>query len=303
YLKFMKSYVDLKAIKKSKFHVVQDAMNGSGIGIMENVLKGSSIKLEMMRDDYNPSFGNVKPEPIEDYVPELIKRMKNEKIDLGLILDGDADRIGAVAAGGEFINAQKILGLLILHLVRNRGCEGSVVKTLCGSTMIDKICEKLNLKLHETPVGFKYISDLMVSERVIAGGEEAGGMGVQDYIPERDGNLAGLLLLEMMVKQNKNIKQILDDMEREFGRYYYLRADIDLKPGQKVSIAQFKKIKTVAGKKVVKVNDLDGVKLILEDETWLMFRPSGTEPLVRVYSEAKSLKRSKELIAFGRKAL
>lgn len=303
YLGFMKKYVDLPAIRKAKFNVVQDAMYGSGTGVLENVLKGSKVKLDMMRADYNPSFGNVKPEPIADYVPELITRMKKEKFDLGLILDGDADRIGAVAPGGEFINAQKILGLLILHLVRNRGCEGSVVKTLCGTTMIDKICRKLQLKLHETPVGFKYISDLMVSERVIAGGEEAGGMGVQDYIPERDGNLAGLLLLEMMVKQKKNIKQILDDMEKEFGRYYYLRADIDLKPGQKVDVKQFKSIKTLCSKRVVQVNELDGVKLICEDESWLMFRPSGTEPLVRAYSEAKSLKRSKELIAYGRKLL
>ncbi len=303
YFKFMKNYVDLKAIRRAKFRVVQDAMHGSGTGVLENVLKGSSIKLEMMRGDYNPSFGNVKPEPIEDYVPDLMKRMKKEKIDLGLILDGDADRIGSVAAGGEFINAQKILGLLILHLARNRGCEGSVVKTLCGTTMVDKICKKLKLKLHETPVGFKYISDLMVSERVIAGGEEAGGMGVQDYIPERDGNLAGLLLLEMMVKQKKNIKKILDEMEKEFGRYYYLRADIDLKPGQKVDVKQFKKIKNICGKRVVQINDIDGVKLICEDESWLMFRPSGTEPLVRVYSEAKSLKRSQALIEYGRKVL
>ena len=300
YFKFMKSYVDLKDIRKAKFNVIQDAMYGSGTGVLQHVLKGSDINLEMMHDEYNPSFGNVKPEPIEEYVPELISRMKKEDVDLGLILDGDADRIGAVAAGGEFINAQKILGLLILHLVRNRGVEGSVVKTVCGTMMIDKICKKLNLNLYETPVGFKYISDLMVSEKVIVGGEEAGGIGVQNYIPERDGNLAGLLLLEMMVKEKQNIQQILKNMEKEFGRYYYLRLDIDLVSDQKIGLVTFKKVKQLCGREVVQVNAIDGVKLVCDDDSWLMLRPSGTEPLVRVYAEAKSLKRSQQLVAYGK---
>jgi len=180
--------------------------------------------------------------------------------------------------------------------------KGSVVKTICGTEMMDNICNKLGLKLHETPVGFKYISDLMVSERVIAGGEEAGGMGVQDFVPERDGTLAGLLLLEMMVCQKKNMKQILGEMEKEFGRFYYVKSNIKLKKA-KFSPNKVKVLKKVAGKEVVEMKDYDGVKLICKDKSWLMFRPSGTEPLVRVYAEAKTLKRANELLKFGEKIL
>ena len=302
YLKFMKNYIDLAKIKKAKFKVLQDVMHGSGARLLEEVLKGSQLRLSLMRSDVNPSFDGGKPEPVVEFLQGIMKRVKDEKFDLGLVVDGDADRIAAVAPGGEFIHPQKILGLLILHLARNRGRQGGVVKTICGTTMIDNIAKKLGLKLYETPVGFKYISDLMVSERIVAGGEEAGGMGVQDYIPERDGTLAGLLLLEMMVYQKKNIKEILKEMEKEFGRYYYERCDLKLGEG-KIDIEEVKKIKTLLGKKVIDRKDFDGVKLICEDGSWLMLRPSGTEPLVRAYSESKSLKRAKELIKFGESLL
>ncbi len=299
YLRFMKNYVDLKKIKSAKFKVITDAMHGSGNGLMAEVLKGSKIRLSLMRSEINPYFDGKKPEPVVEMLDGILSRVKKEKFDLGLVLDGDADRIAAVASGGDFIHPQKILGLLTLHLARNRKRTGGVVKTICGTTMIDNIAKKLNLKLYETPVGFKYISDLMISDRIIAGGEEAGGMGFQDYIPERDGTLAGLLLIEMMVYQKKNIKKIVDDMEKEFGRYYYLRADVKLTPGVSVDLEAFKALDTLLGKKVVAMKDFDGVKLICSDESWLMFRPSGTEPLVRAYCEAKSLSRARQLIKYG----
>jgi len=302
YLAFMRKYLDFNRIKTSRFKVIQDVMHGSGCRILEEVLKDSRVSVELMRAEVNPSFGGVKPEPIAEYLPELLVRMKREKFDLGLVLDGDADRIAAVAPGGEFISPQKILGLLVLHLVRNRGRSGGVVKTTCGTTMIDHIAKKLGLKLYETPVGFKYISDLMISERIVAGGEEAGGMGVQDYIPERDGTLAGLLLLEMMVYEKKNIKQLLNEMEKEFGRYYYERADLSLR-GRIFNIDKVRQVKRLLGKRVIGIKDFDGVKLICEDESWLMLRPSGTEPLVRAYSEAKSLDHAKALIKVGLKLL
>ena len=302
YYKFMRNYIDFPKVKAAKFRIIQDVMYGSGSKTLENVLKGSQLKTAFLHDEINPSFGGVKPEPIAAYLPELLKIMKTNKYDLGLVLDGDADRVAAVAPGGEFISPQKILGLIILHLVRNRKRTGGVVKTLCSTTLIDKIAEKLDLKLYETPVGFKYISDLMVNEKIIAGGEEAGGIGVQDYIPERDGTLAGLLLVEMMVYQKKNIKQVLADMEKEFGRYYYERDDIEL-GSKKVNLNSVKNVKTILGKKVVKMQDHDGVKFTCEDESWLMLRPSGTEPLVRAYSEAKSLKKAKDLLKVGKKLL
>ncbi len=297
YINFLRSYLDLKRIKNSRFKVLTDIMHGSGDGLMAEVLKGTQVRLTLMRDDVNPSFDGGKPEPVIEYLGEILRRVKKEKVDLGLVLDGDADRVAAVASGGEFIHPQKIFGLLILHLVRNRGRKGGVVKTICGTTMIDKIAAKLGLKLYETPVGFKYISDLMISENIVTGGEEAGGMGFQAYIPERDGTLAGLLLLEMMVYQKKNIKKIIHEMEKEFGHYYYERSDMKLE--HSFDTDKVKAMKRIMGKKVVDVKDFDGVKLICEDESWLMFRPSGTEPLARVYAEAKSLSKAKKLIKFG----
>ncbi|MFA5060385.1 MAG: phosphoglucomutase/phosphomannomutase family protein [Candidatus Omnitrophota bacterium] len=298
YINFLRGYIDLKKIKNSNFKVLVDAMHGSGNGLMREILKGTKIRLSIMREDVNPIFDGGKPEPVVEYLGGIMKRVKDEKFDLGLVLDGDADRIAAVASGGEFIHPQKILGLLILHLAKNRGKTGGVVKTICGTMMIDKIAQKLGLKLYETPVGFKYISDLMISENILAGGEEAGGMGLPDYIPERDGTLAGLLLLEMMVYLKKNIKKIAQEMEKEFGKYTYERSDLKLGK-EPFDFDRMKKIKNLLGRRVVDVKDFDGVKLVCDDESWLMFRPSGTEPLVRAYSEAKSASRALKLIKFG----
>lgn len=302
YLKFIKGYIDLKKIKNTRFKVLTDVMHGSGGSLMAEVLKGTKVRLSLMREEINPYFDGKKPEPVVEFLGEILHRVKKEKIDLGLVLDGDGDRIAAVASGGEFIHPQKILGLLVLHLVRNRGRKGGIVKTICGTTMIDNIASKLGLKLHETPVGFKYISELMVCEEIVAGGEEAGGMGFQDFVPERDGTLAGLLLLEMMVYQKKNIKRIVAEMEKEFGRYYYQRCDVKLSKGR-ADLDKFKATNKLLGKKVVEIKDFDGVKLICEDGSWLMLRPSGTEPLVRAYSEAKSITRARQLIQYGEKLL
>jgi len=302
YVAFLRGYLDLTKIKNSKYKVLADIMHGSGGDLMTQILKGTAVRLELMRADVNPGFDGSKPEPVPECLAGIMGRMKKEKIDLGLVLDGDADRIAAISPGGDFVSPQKILGLLILHLVRNRKVQGGIVKTLCGTTMLDHIARKLGRKLYETPVGFKYISDLMVTQKIVAGGEEAGGMGLSGYIPERDGTLAGLLLLEMMVYNKRNFKQLIDDMEKEFGRYYYQRLDHTM-DAKKVDLNALKTITSVLGTKVTGMKDFDGVKLICENEDWLMFRPSGTEPLVRIYSEAKSLKRAKDLLEFGRKLI
>ena len=302
YVKFLRGYINLKKMKTAKFKVLTDVMHGSGRDLMRQILKGTDIKLTLMREDVNPGFDGSKPEPIPECLGLAMSRMKNEKFDFGHVLDGDADRIAAIMPGGEFVSPQKILGLLVLHLARNRKVEGGIVKTLCGTTMYDHIAKKLNIKLYETPVGFKYITDLMLSQKIVAGGEEAGGMGLPNFMPERDGTLAGLLLLEMMVYNKRNLRQLVEDMEKEFGRYYYSRLDYKM-DAKKVDLNKLKTITSVLGKKVVEIKDYDGLKLICENEDWLMFRPSGTEPLVRVYSEAKTLKRSKDILEFGRQQI
>jgi phosphomannomutase len=277
-------------------------MYGSGNSFIAEVLKGTNVKVAFMRNNINPSFDGKQPEPVEENLEEILSRMKKEDFDIGLVLDGDADRIAGVSPGGSFIHPQKIIGLLALHLIEDRGYKGAIVKTIAGSTLQDNLAKHFALKLYETPVGFKYISDLMVKKSIIIGGEEAGGIGFKNYIPERDGTLAGLLLLEMMAYRKKPINRIIKEMENKFGRYFYLRGDLKLK-GKAPDVNKLKTIKKLLGKKVIDLKDYDGVKFICEDESWLMFRASGTEPLVRVYSEAKSLARAKKLIAFGQKLI
>lgn len=301
YVKFIRSYVDLKRMKQKKFLVIIDAMHGSGDSFIASILKGTDIKLEFLRNTVNPSFAGIRPEPLEENLSELKARMKREKFDLGLALDGDADRIAAFAPGGVFIHPQKILGLLALHLNQDRKWSGGIVKTIVGTTMIDRIADFLKVKLYETPVGFKYISNLMTSVDILAGGEEAGGMGVKGYIPERDGTVAGLLLLEMMVYRNINILKILNEMEKQFGRFYYLREDLRL--DKQIELNKDTMPKELLGKRVVQIKDYDGIKLICEDESWLMFRASGTEPIMRLYAEAKTLARAKALLGLGNKLI
>jgi phosphomannomutase len=302
YIKFLRGYIDLKKLKHAKFKVLVDAMHGSGNGFISEVLAGTGIKLEFLRSDINPSFEGLRPEPVLENLGPTIERMKKESFDLGLVLDGDADRIAAFAGKGEFIPPQKILGLLALHLFQDRGMSGGVVKTIVGTNMMDNIALGLGLKLYETPVGFKYISNLMNTEDILVGGEEAGGMGFKGYIPERDGTLAGILLLEMMVYRGKPMIKILSEMEGEFGRYYYLREDLKIH-NLKVGLDNFRKIKSIVGKKVVEIKDYDGLKLICSDGSWLMFRGSGTEPIMRVYAESKSLEETKKVLLFGRQLI
>jgi len=298
YIKFIRSYIDLKRIKKKKFKVLVDTMYGAGDSFIAGVLKGTNIRLEFIHNDINPSFGAIRPEPVEENLKELKVRVKNQRYDLGIALDGDGDRIAAVAPGGIFIHPQKILGMLALHLNQDRRWSGGIVKTIAGTTMIDRIAKFLGVKLYETKVGFKYISNLMETEDIVAGGEEAGGIGVKGYIPERDGTVAGLLLLEMMTYRNKNILKILNETEKQFGRYYYLRDEIEL--NRSIQLKKENLPHQLLSSKVIDVKDYDGIKLICEDESWLMLRTSGTEPIVRIYAEAKSLNKSKRLIELGK---
>ena len=300
YITFLRSYLDLSKLKGSKFKVLVDCMYGSGNGYIKEVIAGTGIDLEIMRNERNTYFEGRGPEPVEKNLEKIITRMKNENFDLGLVLDGDADRIAAVAPGGEFIHPQMILGLLALHLKEDRNFSGGMVKTVAGTTLQDHIAKHLGIKLYETPVGFKYISKLMEDEEILVGGEEAGGMGFKNYVPERDGTLAGLLLLEMMVYREKSIDKIIAEIGKEFGRYYYLREDLRLKLRQKV-----KDVKTIRPTKlldsaVVEIKDIDGIKLICDDESWLMLRPSGTEPLMRIYAESKSLAKTSKLLNLGK---
>lgn len=299
YVKFLRSYIDMKIFKRSKVRVLVDVMHGSGNSYIADVLKGTPVRLTLMRSEVNPSFGGRGPEPVEENVSGIIRAMKGGGFDLGLILDGDADRIAAVDSRGRYIPPQKILGLLALHLKQDRGWTGGVVTTIAGTTMMEHLSRDLGVELHETPVGFKYISVLMETRDILVGGEEAGGMGLKNYIPERDGTLAGLQLVEMMVYRKARMDKIVEDMEKKYGRYVYLRKDLKLKSRNYSLDQNTLKVASLLGKKVVGVKEYDGLKLICEDESWLMFRASGTEPKMRIYAEAKTRKRAADLINLG----
>ena len=303
YKSFLSKYLDLKRIRSAKLRVLVDVMHGSGNGFIRDCVGSGKVKIELMRQDVNPSFDGLRPEPLPENLKLLMARMKKEKFDLGLVLDGDADRIAAVDSNGEFISPQVILCLLILHLVEDRKQKGAVVKTIVGSSMIDKICQRLKLELFETPVGFKYISKLMMSKNILVGGEEAGGIGFQDYIPERDGSLAGLLILEMLAYRHSGINGVLKKLKSEFGSYYYTKDSVRLEKVGNFNINNIAIPTSILGKAVMRVDRKDGLKFICKDGTWLMLRGSGTEPIVRVYSEAKTKLEAEKLIAEGRKMI
>ncbi|MFQ5681185.1 MAG: phosphoglucomutase/phosphomannomutase family protein [Candidatus Omnitrophota bacterium] len=304
YVRFLRNYLDMRLLRRARFNILQDVMFGSGNGLLKDVLARTSIKAEFLHNEINPAFGGRRPEPLAENLSELISQMRGERFDLGLVLDGDADRIAAVAPGGRFIHPQQILALILLHLKEDRGWDGALVKTIAGTTMLDKIAAKLDIEVRETPIGFKHISRFMERDNILAGGEEAGGIGVKNYIPERDGLLVGLLLAEMCLFRKKGINRILGELEREFGRYYYVRDAIGL---NKITFDKDKMLRRLPakllGRDVCDVKTYDGIKIICSDGDWLMLRGSGTEPIVRVYAEAKSLAKAQGLVSLGRRMI
>jgi len=301
YINFLKAYVDIKRVKRLKSKVLVDYMYGAGIGYIEAVL-GRPANVQAVRCHDDPLFGGVNPEPILRNMRYSASYMKEKNFDLCLALDGDADRIGALGPGGRFITSGQIIALILLHLFQNRKLTGAVVKTISGTTLIEKICAKYGLTMFETPVGFKYISALMLKENVLIGGEESGGIGFCGYIPERDGILSSLLLLEMLAFRGKRIDKVIGDMEKEYGVFCYDRIDMKypFEKAQRLTVRLKKEApKKVAGKRVLEVKTYDGIKFILEDSSWLLLRFSGTEPIIRIYAEADSDKKVKRLLSAG----
>lgn len=303
YLNFLKSYLDFSSFQKTHLRIIHDAMHGCGNNLLAELLADTNIKIRSLRSNYDPLFGGVNPEPIPQNIKDTIALMKDERFQLAIITDGDADRIAAIAPGGKFITPGWILSLLLLHFLENRKERGGVVKTISNSSLIEKIARHYGLSFYETPVGFKYIADLMQKDDILIGGEESGGIGFKNYMPERDGLLAGLLLIELLVKSNSSINEIIKDIEKNFGRHCYRRIDIEYPDQLKQRL--FKRLsekpfQNIVGKKVIDIKTYDGIKFILADGSWLLFRLSGTEPILRLYCEAPSLKQVKQILEFAR---
>lgn len=303
HLELIKKYVDLNKIKRSRIKVLVDSMYGTGNDYIAALLKGGKVSVDMIHNVYNPSFGGINPEPIMPNLKELAEKVKKGKYDIGLATDGDADRLGVALPNGKLLTGHKVMTLLLLHLLEDRGMRGDIVQTLCGTALINKIGKKYGLRMHETPVGFKYICEIMLKADVLIGGEETGGVAFKNAIPERDGILSGLLILEMMASRKKKILDILKAIDKEYGTYEYRRLDVKYPDDKKAKLMELLKNdppKEVLGKPVADINKLDGYKFICEDGSWLMLRLSGTEPILRVYAEAANEKRSLAILEAGK---
>lgn len=296
YLNDIKKKVDLKAIKRSGLRILYDAMYGAGQGVMERLIPN----VARIHDIYNPSFDGMRPEPMAEHVVELRNTVKKGKFDIGLATDGDADRVGAVDEKGNFVDSHRMFALLLKYFVEQKHLKGEVAKSLSVTQMINKMCVKYGLKLHETPVGFKYLCRLMVERDILIAAEESGGIGIRGHVPERDGILVGLLLCEMMIKRKKSLSALVRELIDEYGEYYFNRIDRRVTESEKQRIMKKfdRKILSIAGQKVLRVQETDGYKYSV-DGGWLLVRPSGTEPLIRFYAEADRVKKVNRLLDFA----
>jgi len=299
YREQVSSYIDLDRLRGSSGLVVVDPMHGSGGKWVESFLAGGKLKVETIRAERDPLFGGVNPEPIDRNLGSLKQRVIETKALVGLATDGDADRVGAVSERGETMTMHDVVPLLLLHLARNRKMTGGVVRTFSQSVLLERIAAAHNLKLHETPIGFKYIAELMLKEDILLGAEESGGIGVKGHIPERDGILNSLLFLEAIVTAGKPPSEMLRELHREFGEFHFGRRDLHIavhKGMQLVKSIASEPPAEFAGYHVARVETVDGTKLVFEDESWLLFRQSGTEPVLRIYAEATTVKKMEMLL-------
>ena len=291
YLEALDTLVDWQRLKDAHFRFLVDAMHGSGAGILKSLFDRHGIACEEIRGKRDPQFGGVNPEPIEPNIAPMRAAMRAGSFDAGFVMDGDADRIGAMDRDGTFVTPHQILSILLWHLAGTRQISGGVAKTFSVTKLVDKLAAKFGRTLFETAVGFKYICELMLERDILLGGEESGGIGTKLHIPERDAASCALLLAEVLAWHRKSLGEIIALLHAEFGAHHYGRMDLTLAPGQKEkALEHFSQagLERYLEFPVVKREDLDGVKIYLGDAGWLMVRGSGTEPMLRLYAETGS---------------
>jgi len=294
--------VDLDTLKNAGLKIVIDPMYGAGTGYLMKMLSGGNNRLIEIHGERNPLFPGLHPEPIMPHLNGLAAAVKAQKAGVGLATDGDADRMGVVDEKGNFINQLQVFALLCLYLLEVRGQRGPIIKTLTTTSMAFRLGEIFNVPIYQTAVGFKYVAPLMISKNAIIGGEESGGYGFRGHVAERDGILASLYFLDFMVRTGKSPSQLLDYLYEKVGPHYYKRVDITFPESERQSIINRvqKTYKTIDGVKVAEVDTTDGFRFILADNTWLLIRFSGTEPLLRIYTETDSPERADRLLKIGR---
>ena len=305
YFKQLRKLVNFAAIKKAKLNIAVELMYGTGRGYLDKLLEAAGAKVTRFHDELNPLFGGHHPEPNAEGMAEAAKFVRSGKAQLGLGLDGDADRFGIVDKDGTWLTPNQVLALALYHLKKNRGWTGAVVRTVPTSHQVDAVAKLLGVKVHETPVGFKYIGALMESEPIIVGGEESGGLSVKGHVPEKDGILACLLMAELVATEKKSLGRILKDLEKQTGEFHTDRINIAIPPDKKEALLARLGggLQRIGAFPVEKFITTDGFKFLLPNQEWVAFRASGTEPLIRCYIEAKSNANLKKLLTACRELL
>ncbi len=303
YYDHLRTLIDFDAIAENPQQIVVDSMYSSGRGVIKGILQGSGCEVQEIRGEMNPGFGGVHPEPIGRYLGALAGAISTGMGAWGIATDGDADRLGAMDERGNFVDPHKIMSLALRHLVEKRKMSGCVVRTVSTTRMIDRLAEGYGLEVHETPVGFNHIAELMLNEDVLIGGEESGGISFKGHIPEGDGVLMGLLMTEIVAVSGVTLYELVQDLLKEVGPAEYARRDLRLtRPVEKAVMTQRLADNApakIGGETVADVCTIDGTKYILADDSWLLIRPSGTEPVLRVYAEGRSMEMVEALLAYG----
>lgn len=299
YLERLKKLAHLERISASGRRFVIDPMYGAARGCLARLFDEAGIPYREIHSEHNPMFPGLNPEPIEPHVGALRQAVLEERYDAGFATDGDADRLGAIDRDGAFIDSHKIFSILLKHLAEDLRLRGEVVKTFSTTQMVDKLARKYGLPLHITPIGFKYICELMLTRDVLIGGEESGGIAVHGHLPERDGILNSLLLAEVMADKGRTLSELVQELSVEFGPHHYDRVDLELERRKIDRIMRRlggRKLSKVAGMKITSVDTLDGIKMLFGDSAWLLVRPSGTENVLRLYAEAPSQEQVRALL-------
>jgi alpha-D-glucose phosphate-specific phosphoglucomutase len=299
YLDTIEKLVDWQRLRDAEFRFVVDPMHGSAAGLLKELFQRNGIACEEIRGSRDANFGGVHPEPIEPHIDALRKTVLAGKFDAGFAADGDGDRIGAIDKNGSFVNPHQIFALLVWHLIGTRKLPGEIAKTFSVTKLIDKLAGKYDRKLHEVPIGFKYICELMLEQNILIGGEESGGIGTSLYLPERDATVSALLLAELMAWHRKTLGELLAMLHREFGEFHYGRLDMDVTAAQKQkAIAYFsdEKKKQLKDWCIARRENMDGIKLYLGEIGWVLVRASGTENLLRIYSETSKSETTQKVL-------
>ncbi len=306
YVEKLRSLINLDLLRERELLIVHDSMHGTTSGLLDYVLRDTKITVINIRKHRDPLFGGNPPEPVEKYVSITKEKVRSLYADLGVINDGDGDRIALIDERGNYVNTQLIYAMLLMHLIKNKGMrDGIVVKTVSTTYLADRICKEEGIEIREVPVGFKNINEIILKEKVIFGGEESGGYGVPSYLPERDGIFSALLILELMNLKGKRLSEIIDEIFKNYGSAFYKRVDFPAEEEKKKKIKELAESppEKLGNYKVKRVNTSDGLKLVFENDSWLLMRPSGTEPLIRVYAEAPDEKETESLISEGLRLL